>query len=132
MRSDRVPSFGPAPSLACRAGVLERLERRQVQALVARLQVEEALGRDLVAGASCRLERRCADERICRFAERAGPGLDGPSQATWLAALELERDNLRAAMEWSLGHEPMTLRLVSAMWRFWQLRRRPSEGRDSR
>ncbi|HSF84419.1 MAG TPA: tetratricopeptide repeat protein [Acidimicrobiia bacterium] len=64
------------------------------------------------------------------FAERAGPGLDGPSQATWLAALELERDNLRAAMEWSLGHEPMTLRLVSAMWRFWQLRRRPSEGRD--
>jgi predicted ATPase/class 3 adenylate cyclase len=64
------------------------------------------------------------------FAERAGPGLDGPDQATWLAALELERDNLRAAMEWSLDHEPVTLRLASAIWRFWHLRRRPSEGRD--
>jgi predicted ATPase/class 3 adenylate cyclase len=74
------------------------------------------------------------DERHARyfveFAERAGAGLDGREQAHWLARLEMERDNLRAALEWSLAHEPMALRLASAIWRFWLLRGRPAEGRD--
>ncbi|MFO7700308.1 MAG: tetratricopeptide repeat protein, partial [Acidimicrobiia bacterium] len=40
------------------------------------------------------------------------------------------RDNLRAALEWSIDHEPMALRLSGAIWRFWLLRGRPAEGRD--
>jgi non-specific serine/threonine protein kinase len=36
------------------------------------------------------------------LAMRADPYLRGPQQGQWLAALQQERDNLRAALEWSL------------------------------
>jgi predicted ATPase/DNA-binding SARP family transcriptional activator len=37
------------------------------------------------------------------LASRAEPHLMGPQQKQWLAALQQERDNLRAALEWSLA-----------------------------
>ncbi len=69
-------------------------------------------------------------EYFIAFAEEASSGLDGPDQAKWLAALETERDNLRAALEWSIDRGPLALRLSAAIWRFWLLRGRPAEGRD--
>jgi predicted ATPase/class 3 adenylate cyclase len=81
-----------------------------------------------VGGTAAVVERHA--EYFIAFAEEAGSGLDGPEQAMWLAALEVERDNLRAALEWSVDHEPMALRLSGAIWRFWLLRGRPAEGRD--
>ncbi len=68
---------------------------------------------------------------IVAFSETAGPGVEGPDQATWLAALETERDNLRGALEWLHDHDPPELlHLSSLVWRFWLLRRRPQEGRQ--
>jgi predicted ATPase/DNA-binding CsgD family transcriptional regulator len=54
------------------------------------------------------------------LAERAHAGLEGPEQARWLGLLELEHDNLRAAMA---DREIRTsARLAALMWPFWYRR----------
>jgi len=66
------------------------------------------------------------------LAERAEPALAGPEQKTWLDRLELEHDNLRAALRWSLtaeGEAETLLRLAGALSRFWEVRGHWTEGR---
>lgn len=45
----------------------------------------------------------------------------GVQQVAWLNRLELEHDNVRAALRWSLDrrHIELALRLSGALWRFW-------------
>jgi len=58
------------------------------------------------------------------LAETVEPKLTGPGQARWLDTVELEHDNLRAALDWlsESGNAVMALRLGSSLWRFWQMR----------
>jgi predicted ATPase/DNA-binding CsgD family transcriptional regulator len=65
------------------------------------------------------------------LAEEAEPKLMCAEQGRWLNRLELERDNLRAALRWALDHDDptMALRLGGALWRFWFRRGYLSEGR---
>ncbi len=68
------------------------------------------------------------------LAERARPEVGGPNQAGWLDRLELEHDNLRAALDWSLcraGEAESGLRIASALWRFYEVRAHVSEGRQA-
>jgi predicted ATPase/class 3 adenylate cyclase len=54
------------------------------------------------------------------LASRAEEELIGPKMAEWLKRLEAERDNLRAALEWSLGQDvPAGLRLANSLLWFW-------------
>ena len=79
------------------------------------------------------------------LAEQAEPELGGLDQVMWLERLEVEHDNLRAALEWSLGSggEPSVpggkagspraeagLRLAGALRPFWWIRGYFNEGRE--
>jgi tetratricopeptide (TPR) repeat protein len=63
------------------------------------------------------------------LAERAAPGLLGRDQLDWLARLDAEHDNLRAALLWSLGREAGTaVRLAGRLWPYWRMRDHHTEG----
>ena len=66
------------------------------------------------------------------FAEHADTELRGTEQERWVERLEAEVDNLRAALRWSLNTAEWDVgfRLGGALWYFWFLSRRVSEGRS--
>ena len=63
-------------------------------------------------------------EHFLQLAETAEPHLRKPEQLEWLARLEAEHENMRAALEWSLGKErpEYALRLAAALGTFWVIR----------
>jgi predicted ATPase/DNA-binding SARP family transcriptional activator len=65
------------------------------------------------------------------FLELAETARASEQQAAWLAELELEHDNLRAAQAFARerGDGEMSLRFCVALWRFWQLHGHLDEGR---
>jgi predicted ATPase/class 3 adenylate cyclase len=87
-------------------------------------------------------ERLCAngDERawcarhlahVLALAEEAKPHLTASGQEAWLARLDAEHENVRAALAWSMTsreHAADGLRLVAAYWRFWYMRGHLDEG----
>ena len=57
------------------------------------------------------------------LAELAGPNLRGKQQVLWFDRLDLELDNLRAALEWSLSARSGDgLRLSTVLLEYWQIR----------
>ena len=64
-------------------------------------------------------------------AEEAYPELLGPEVGTWLARLEADHDNMRAALAWALKQEQAdtALRLAAALHLFWHIHGRLREGR---
>ena len=62
--------------------------------------------------------------------EQAEPELRASQQVSWLARLEREHDNIRAALTWLTKHEPeAALRMSGAAVQFWLMRGHISEGR---
>ncbi len=66
---------------------------------------------------------------VTSFVERAE--LRGPAMPLWLERTEVDHDNIRAALDWSIGHDRVHLarRIVAALWKFWWQRGHTSEGR---
>jgi predicted ATPase/DNA-binding SARP family transcriptional activator len=66
-----------------------------------------------------------------QLAERARVELYGPGHTAWLARLDLELENLRAAMAWSAanGRAAVCLRVASALSSYWTARGRMDEAR---
>ncbi len=66
------------------------------------------------------------------LAERAEARFHGPEGIMWLNRLEVEHDNLRAALGWSSTEEEdaeTRLRLAAALWEFWDYHTHWGEGR---
>jgi predicted ATPase/DNA-binding SARP family transcriptional activator len=63
------------------------------------------------------------------LAERAEPEMYTRGEAEWLARLDREIDNLRAALDWGLREDPrLALRLSGLLVWFWDIRNRIDEG----
>ncbi|NOK83937.1 MAG: hypothetical protein GFH27_549309n64 [Chloroflexi bacterium AL-W] len=64
------------------------------------------------------------------LAEQAATELTGASQQVWLERLDVEYDNLRAALHWAIvqPHPEQALRLGNALWSFWYIRSYLQEG----
>jgi predicted ATPase len=68
-----------------------------------------------------------------KLAEEAEPELEGSEQVTWLNRLEIEHDNLRAAVGWSRTAKDTaeeSLRLTGSLGSFWDMHGFLSEGRE--
>ncbi|HLF25880.1 MAG TPA: tetratricopeptide repeat protein [Anaerolineae bacterium] len=92
---------------------------------------EYALER-LDASGEAEVSRRRHAAYYLGLIETAQIELTGPQQKTWLERLELEHDNLRAALWWGLelsGETEIALRLASGLGQFWEMRGHLTEGR---
>jgi len=91
---------------------------------------EYALERLEARGEAAELQHQHASYYLA-LAEGAVAHLSGPQQDVWLERLEVEHDNLRAALAWAFeGEQAETLvRFGAALWRFWEMRGHFTEGR---
>lgn len=89
-----------------------------------------ALEKLIESGEAARLRDRHLDFYLVR-AEEIEPKLRGPYERLWMAWLESELGNLRAALAWSLesGRIAAGLRLANAISEFWYFRGYQREGK---
>jgi predicted ATPase/DNA-binding CsgD family transcriptional regulator len=81
------------------------------------------------SGAADAVRERHAREYL-GLVQAAEAGFKGPDQRVWLERLELEEDNVRAALRWAIDRQQaaLALQLGGLLGPFWQIRDRLTEG----
>ena len=100
-----------------RVGMLETMRAFALEQLAAQGELEAA-------------QQRHATFFVDLAEQAAAPRLDGPGGPALVRRLELEHDNLRAALRWLLdrGDGERGVQLAGALWSFWEVRGHLSEG----
>lgn len=82
------------------------------------------------SGETQAIHQRHADYYL-QFAQQAAPALEGGQLSEWHRRLELEEENLRAALHWLMENDEteLGLRLAGSIWRYWQRQGNLGEGR---
>ncbi len=92
---------------------------------------EFALERINVTGDTAYLHQRHADYFLT-YAKLAEPELSAHNQLEWLEKIELDLDNFRAAMIWTMENSPNeALQLSVALFPFWHIRSYLQEGQNN-
>ncbi len=83
-----------------------------------------------LSGEAQAIHQRHADYYL-NFAKQAAPALEGGQLSEWHHRLELEEQNLRAALHWLMENNGLesVLRLAGSIWRYWQRQGNLGEGR---
>jgi len=78
------------------------------------------------------VQRRQHGHYYLMLVEQAEPELRGSNQVAWIQRLEVELDNLRAALAWTIeqGEAELGLRLAAGLGWFWRIHGQLTEGRD--
>lgn len=117
-------------SLASKS-LLRLIETNNAARMVMLETIREFGWEQLTQTAELEVARRAHAAYYVSFAETAEPHLAGSDQKIWLSRLEVEQDNLRAALRWAIEHREggLAQRLAGALQPFWLARRYWSEGR---
>jgi predicted ATPase/DNA-binding CsgD family transcriptional regulator len=111
--------------------LLRQIETNDAPRLVMLETIREFGWEQLTQTAELDAARRAHATYYASLAEEAEPHLVGADQKAWLQRLEIERDNLRAALQWAIEHHEGDLarRMAGALQPFWFARSHWSEGR---
>ncbi len=130
---------GGSPVPADVLGCLSRLVDRSMVSVIngsggmGRYQLLETLrqyGQERLRDDGDENTRRRHTEYFATLAEKRG-GLMGTAQSASLAGLELDQDNLRAALTWALANdEDLALQLAAALGPYWYMRGSLTEGHE--
>jgi predicted ATPase/class 3 adenylate cyclase len=92
--------------------------------------IREYATRKLRASNEARAVRARHASYMAALVERAGPDVPAGRDAAAYDLLDLEHDNLRAALDWAHGaaRHDLELRLAGALWWFWLVRGHATEG----
>jgi predicted ATPase/DNA-binding SARP family transcriptional activator len=106
--------------------LLRRESGRLLMLETVRTYARELLGND--DRGSEALLRHC--RHFVALAETGTPHLRTHAEAEWMARLDAETDNFRAALDWALreGHPALAVRLAGRLGRYWELRSASVEG----
>jgi tetratricopeptide (TPR) repeat protein len=93
--------------------------------------IREYAGEQLDAAGEGEETRDHHADDVLALVEEAEPHLRAVDRKRWLDRLEVEHDNVRAALRWAVdsGNAEAGLRLIGALWRFWHLHGHLAEGR---
>jgi predicted ATPase/class 3 adenylate cyclase/DNA-binding CsgD family transcriptional regulator len=111
--------------------LLRQAEQEAAEPRFVMLETVREYGREALAGrGEAEVTYHAHANYYLALAVAAARAWNGPHQAVWLARLEREHDNLRAAMNWLLerGEGEPALRLGIALWWFWYTHEHRSEG----
>ena len=128
------PASSGSPPVDTAAADDEDIPRDEPRYIMLEMVREFALERLAEQGEAAAAHARHAGYYLT-LAQRAEPELRGPRQAAWLACLEAEHNNLRAALTWggaAVGGKQgpaLLLHLSVALWWFWYRRGYLREGR---
>jgi predicted ATPase/DNA-binding CsgD family transcriptional regulator len=128
--------LGPPTSVDVLDSLMSKCLLRQIATNDAQrfvmLETLRDFGREqLTQTAELAAARRAHATNYASMAEEAEPHFVGADQKAWLLRLEVEQDNLRAALHWAIEHREveMAQRMASALQPFWFAHNQWSEGR---